>query len=107
MEYGLRKCNSASLTARSSGFCHRRKLRERVVFRVALSIGLSREGSCAQHASATDCGLTRRSSRNGSRRERQDLKRLFGRTRGRRPAPATRRVCERFSPRKAEHRYEH
>lgn len=105
MEYVLRKCNSASPTARSSGFCHRRKLPERVVFRVALSTGLSREGSCAQRASAIDCGFTRRSSRNGSRRERQGLKRLLGRMRGRRPGPAPRGVCVRSSPRKAEHRY--
>jgi hypothetical protein len=103
MEYVLRKCNSASPTARSSGFCHRRKLPERVVFRVALSIGLSREGSCAQRAYATGCGFARRSSRNGSRRERQGLKRLLGRRRGRRPKPGPRGVCERFSLKKEGH----
>lgn len=106
MEYVLRKCNGVSPTARSNGFCRRRKLPERAAFRVALSIGLSREGSCAQRAFATGCGSARRSSRNGSRQERQGLKRLCGQGRGLRPRPAPRGVCERFWLKKEGHLYE-
>ena len=106
MEYVLRKCNGTSPTTRSSGFYRRRRLPERAVFHVALSIERSREGSCAQRAFATGCGFARRSSRNGSRRARQNLKRPLGRRRGRRPRPAPRGVCERFSLKKEGHRCE-
>jgi hypothetical protein len=106
MEYVLRKCNGVSPTARSNGFCRPRRLPERAVFRVALSTEQSREGSCAQPAFVTGCGFVPQSSRNGSRRERQSLKRLLGRRSGQRPEPAPRGVCEPFSLKKEGHRYE-
>jgi hypothetical protein len=76
-----RKCNATPTTS-SHASCHQRRSPEHAAFHVALSIGLSREGSCAQRAFATDCGFVRRSSRNGSRRERKRLKRPLARGRG-------------------------
>jgi hypothetical protein len=100
-----RKC-SVRPTTSSSASCRRRRSPERAASRVVLSIARLRGVSCLLRGFVIGCGSAQWSWRGGSRRERQDLKRLLGRMRGPRPEPAPRGVCERFSPRKAEHRYE-
>jgi len=100
-----RKCSARPTTSSSASY-RQRKSPERAASHVVPSIARLRGVSCLLRASVIGCGFTRRSWRSGSRRERQDLKRLLGRMRGRRPEPAPRGVCERFSPRKAERLYE-